>query len=460
MPNSTWMDDLADLLKPEDPANVASAFSGMRGSVPIYAALYSKDASGPQELAFEARNNAQSQALRDAQYAALQKRQGLAAIPDEALRKAVAARMSEEERYPPALATRRADYAPQPRHEMRQYADGGAVRPDFTQPDMADGGAFIPDQEYQKGGGVKKSLQQMAEELLGKGIKTADTPDLARRSLFGLKAQPALDLPLARIEDIQKDLAKAPAITEKSVTIDPGQGAAKSTLKSLTETPMSRRAVMQTAAGQVLRHAIPGLNEALPTPDLAGLVESAAKVAPAALTADMIPAFIMTAMRQGMSKDDAIRATMDQFKLKQPNPMSDMFTMDPSHPVIDPGTGKPVPHFFQLDTLYDTLKDPMFAAADKEFIEPLRPSMALNNLLSPAQIDLATPPLKLRGALRQMRDADPERYRQLINQAKDYSTSTGESAIESGMMTPKNLERFMRGLDENPKYRPEHLWTE
>jgi len=131
MPNSAWMDDLVNLLKPEDPANVASAFAGMRGSVPIYAALYSKDASGPQELAFEARNNAQSQALRDAQYAALQKKQGLAAIPDEALRRAVAARMSQEEQYPPALATRRADFAPQPRHEMRPYQKGGAVKGGF-----------------------------------------------------------------------------------------------------------------------------------------------------------------------------------------------------------------------------------------------------------------------------------------------------------------------------------------
>ena len=50
------------------------------------------------------------------------------------------------------------------------------------------------------------------------------------------------------MDDIQKDLAKAPAITEKSVTIDPGQGAAKSTLKSLTETPMSRRAVFWAIA--------------------------------------------------------------------------------------------------------------------------------------------------------------------------------------------------------------------
>lgn len=716
------MDDLAELLKTMEPADVASMFAGARGSVPIYAGLYSKDASGPEELAFEARNRATSTAQRDAQYAAQMKAKGLAAIPDDALRKAVAARMQQEEQYPPALATRRADFAPQPRHEMRAFADGGGVHTDFTQPDMADGGSLIPDREYQKGGvvrsvisgvakgaktatkapaaakqisrdlmpsslsieklaeslgvnvkeapnvlsrrestknlreflkpsavqhrvfhgsnvpegivedsqfahyepdqsdihwlatdpnfadqytykymeypgeqgaifpahiqlknpieipfdlnkritpevwkfaedlgfsrsdfkewllendiekpkqawriidspqfreaamdrgydgirapeagsetfgvfdrnriksqfnegtydtktpdigkkeggsvemrpfnkggGVKKTLQQMADELLLRGVKTADKPDLARRSLFGLKAQPALDLPLARIEDIQKDvtkdmgkdLAKAPTVSEKSVEVNPATGSVKSTLQSVANAPMSRRAVLQTAAGQALRHAVPGLNDMLPgVGDVAKIIEP---VAPASASVDMIPAFIMNAMRQGMSKDEAIKATMERFKLSQPHPMSDSFVMDPSHPVVDPMTGKPVPHSFQLDTLYDTLDDPMMAAADKEFIEPLRPSMALNNLLSPAQIDLSTPPLKMRGALRQMREADPERYRQLINQAKDYSTSTGEQAIESGMMTPRDLERFMRGVDENPKYRPEHLWNE
>ena len=142
MPNN-WTDDLANLLKPEDPANVASAFSGMRGSVPIYAALYSKDASGPDELAFEARNTAQSQAQRDMQHAALQKKQGLAAIPDEALRKAVAARMSEEERYPPALATRRADFAPQPRHEAKPFASGGTAKKTSSTYDPADPWSYL-----------------------------------------------------------------------------------------------------------------------------------------------------------------------------------------------------------------------------------------------------------------------------------------------------------------------------
>ena len=314
---SNWMDDLAELLKPEDPANVASAFTGVRGSVPVYAALYSKDASGPDELAFEARNRAASEAQRGAQYAAQMKAKGLAAIPEEALRKAVAARMAQEEQYPPALATRRADYVPQPRHEMRAFADGGGVHDDFTQPDFADGGALIPDREYAGGGGVRKTLQQMADELLLKGVKTADKPDLARRSLFGLRPQPALDLPLARMDDISKDvakdmgkdLAKAPMVTNKSVEVNPATGSVKSTLQSVANTPMSRRAVLQTAAGQALRHAVPGLNEALPTPDILGeigKIVDVAKPAQAAAPAFTNPIAIIMHMRKNGATEEEI----------------------------------------------------------------------------------------------------------------------------------------------------------
>jgi hypothetical protein len=284
------MDDLAEMLKTMEPADVASMFAGARGSVPIYSALYSKDASGPDELAFEARNRATSTAQRDAAAHAAMQQQSLQRIPDEALRKAVAARMREEAQYPPALATRRADFAPQPRHEMRAF---------------------------NKGGGVKKTLQEMADSLLLRGVKTADKPNLARRLLFGLKAQPALDLPLARIDDIEKsltkdmgkDLAKAPAITEKTVTVDPGKGAAKSTLKSISETPMSRRSVLSAAAGQVLRGALPGVGDAVPTPDLLGEIAKIVDVAKpmqAAAPAFTNPIAIIMHMRKSGASEEEI----------------------------------------------------------------------------------------------------------------------------------------------------------
>jgi hypothetical protein len=393
------MDDLVNLLKPEDPANVAAAFSGMRGSVPIYAALYSKDASGPQELAFEARNNAMSQAQRDAQYAALQKKQGLAAIPDEALRRAVAARMSQEEQYPPALATRRADYAPQPRHEMRPY---------------------------QKGGSVRKTLAEMAQELMSKGVKTADTPDLARRSLFGLKAQPKLDLPLARMDDIQKDLAKAPAITEKSVTIDPGQGAAKSTLQSLVETPMSRRAVMQTAAGQVLRHAIPGLNEALPTPDILGEIAKIADVAkPVQATAALpvtLESILAGAIGQGVKKKEAVDLAKSQF----PGYDSDQI----------------------IDT-YKVLKNPYKNVnLDEDVIDMFEMSRPAENMKMFTGAPSDSPLFAMRPYMRALKQASPKVYDTAKAYSKDTAMDSVEGMLHSGLL--RNEDEVARYLRNDP----------
>jgi hypothetical protein len=68
--------------------------------------------------------------------------------------------------------------------------------------------------------------------------------------------------------------------------------------------------------------------------------------------------------------------------------------------------------------------------------------------------------MKLRDTLRQIRGVDPTRYQQLLDQARDYSLSTGETTLQSGMMTPENLEKYMRGELKTPVYQPEHLWNE
>jgi len=100
--------------------------------------------------------------------------------------------------------------APEDGFETFGVFDVNRIKSQFNQgtydtktPDIGkkEGGAVIPPQGFQKGGSAKKTVQQMADELLMKGTKVADKPDLARRSLFGLKAQPAMDFPLARIDD-------------------------------------------------------------------------------------------------------------------------------------------------------------------------------------------------------------------------------------------------------------------
>jgi hypothetical protein len=658
------MDDLAAMLKTMEPADVASMFAGARGSVPIYSGLYSKDASGPDELAFEARNRATSTAQRDAAASAAMQQRALEQIPEDALRKAVAARMREEAQYPPALATRRADFVPQPRHEMRAFDKGGVVRsaiagvakgaktaakapaaakqisrdlmpsslsieklaeslgvnvkeapnvlsrrestknlreflkpsavqhrvfhgsnnpegivedsqfahydPDqsdthwlATDPDFADQytakymespgeqGAIFPAhiqlknpidipfdmnkritpevwkfaedlgfsksdfkewllendiekpkqawriidspqfreaamargydgirapeagsetfgvfdrnriksqfnegtydtktpdigkkeggsvemRAFNKGGGVRKTLQEMADSLLLRGVKTADKPDLARRSLFGLKAQPALDLPLARIDDIEKslskdmgrDLAKAPAITEKTVTVDPGKGAAKSTLQSLVETPMSRRAVLSAAAGQVLRHALPGVGDAVPTPDILGEIAKIVDVAkPAQAAAAALPVTLESvlagAIGQGIKQKEAVQLARLQF------------------PDYEPGLVKDI---------YKTLKDPYknvdLDGDDADLADLLDTSRPAENMKLFTGAPSDSPLYAMRPYMRALKQASPTVYDTAKAYSKDTAMDSVEGMAQSGLLRNEDeIARFLR----------------
>jgi hypothetical protein len=110
-------------------------------------------------------------------------------------------------------------------------------------------------------------------------------------------------------KDMGKDLAKAPTVSEKSVEVNPATGSVKSTLQSVANAPMSRRAVLQTAAGQVLRHAVPGLNEAVPTPDILGEIAKIADVAKpmqAAAPAFTNPIAIIMHMRKSGASEEEI----------------------------------------------------------------------------------------------------------------------------------------------------------
>jgi hypothetical protein len=413
------MDDLAEMLKTMEPADVATMFAGARGSVPIYSGLYSKDASGPDELAFEARNRATSTAQRDAAASAAMQQQALQQIPEEALRKAVAARMREESQYPPALATRRADFVPQPRHEMR----AAPVAP--VQQRRA----------FNKGGGVKKTLQQMADSLLLRGVKTADKPDLARRSLFGLKAQPALDLPLARIDDIEKsltkdmgkDLAKAPAITEKTVTVDPGKGAAKSTLQSISETPMSRRAVLSAAAGQVLRGLLPGVGDVVPTPDILSEIAKIVDVAkPVQAAAAALPVTLESvlagAIGQGIKQKEAVQLARLQF------------------PDYEPGVVKDI---------YKTLKDPYknvdLDGDDADLADLLDTSRPAENMKMFTGAPSESPLYAMRPYMRALKQASPTVYDTAKAYSKDTAMDSVEGMAQSGLLRNEDeIARFLR----------------
>ena len=309
-----------DFLQGLDPIDAATLLAGLRNSVPL-GMLFRSGELGPDEMTDLNRRRGPPSApnpptvdqpsyesmafnmqYRDPRIFGIHpdkpsiSNQMLRAMMDEYNRQA-------SDPYSPTTATRRRDFEEAPMSaqqymsaapKKKKFANGGAI--DFSIPDMQDGGRFIPDpQPYNKGGGVKKTLDQMMAEMAQKSVKVADKPDLARRGFLGLGK--ASDFPLAKMD---KDMFKnAPAITEKTVTVDPGKGAAKSTLKSISETPMSRREVLQSAAGQVMRGVLPELG------GLGNVAKVAESVAPQAYEASAIPGLMAALMRTGMSPDEA-----------------------------------------------------------------------------------------------------------------------------------------------------------
>lgn len=310
---SNILDELAQSL---DPMDAATLFAGLRNTVPL-SMLFRHGELGPDEMTeLNARRGPATMpappTIDPAESNRRAKMDFEMQYPDPRIRELLIAEMLKQARdpYSPTTATRRKDFEEAPmsaQHYMsaapkkKKFANGGAI--DFSTPDMADGGRFIPDaQPFNKGGSAKKTLDQMMAEMAQKGVKVADKPDLARRGFLGLGK--ASDFPLAKmdtktLEKMQSDLKGAPAITEKSVTVDPGKGAAKSTLKSISETPMSRREVLQSAAGQVMRGVLPDMG------GLGNVAKVAETVAPQAYEASAIPGLMAALMRTGMSPDEA-----------------------------------------------------------------------------------------------------------------------------------------------------------
>lgn len=443
---AAWYEDFAKAMDPQ-PADVATLFAGARAAIPVYALMGATGLNEGEDAELLKRlgplpkpsmpqlseDDQQSRMIADFE------RQ----FPTPELRRAALQHMravKANKAYDPGTATRRVDFMP---HNAETYAgpEMRATPPKARNTDLMR--APVPKRAFAGGGSAKKTVQQMADELLMKGTKVADKPNLARRSLFGLKAQPAMDFPLAKIDDkaltkLEKEFGKegkAPTLTEKTTTVSPDAGATKSTLKSITETPVSRRTVLKSAAGQAMQGVLP--QGVLPTPSVAGLVESAA---PAAISADMMPGLVMAAIKQGMPKKEAIEFVQSQLSGAKPTK------------AFDPSGNE-----FQIERMYEHLTDPEYAPNDWEFFGPMRPSGALNVMLGTP--DSNVPPMQLRGALRQIKEADPQRYRQMMNSAKDFSMGSYETTLESGMMTPKDLEKYARGEHAEPKYRPENLWN-
>ena len=376
---ASWYEDLAKSIDLQ-PADVATMFAGARATVPTYMGLYAGDLNANEDEELLRRRGPLPASPLPPPSAKEQQQQMIEEFerqfPTPELRAAAIRHMRAVragKAYDPGTATRRVDFLPEARHEMRPIAAKS---------------------KYAGGGKVKKTVQQMADELLVKGTKLADKPDLARRSLFGLKSQPLMEMPVAKLDDkamarMEKQYAKegaAPTVTEKTTTVSPDAGATKSTLKSITETPVSRRTVLKSAAGQALQGVLP--QGMMPTPSVAGLVESAAEVAaPATASATNfgIPGMIAAGLREGMSEEDILQMIMGTYRTASPQ---------------------------RVERTIGSIKDP----SSLMFEEPVGPGRALTEM-----IGVEGSPMSSRSALRYMQKIDPAKYDELLNTARDVS---------------------------------------
>jgi hypothetical protein len=418
-----------DFLQGLDPIDAATLLAGIRNSVPLGMMFRSGELNEGHDAELARRrgpaaapaaptidpveSNRRAQMEFEMQY------------PDPRIRELLIAEMLKESRnpYSATTATRRRDFEEAPMSaqqymsaapKKKKFANGGAI--DFTIPDMQDGGRFIPDpQPYNKGGGVKKTLDQMMAEMAQKGTKVADKPDLARRGFLGLGK--ASDFPLAKLdtkalEKMQSELKGAPTITEKSVTIDPGKGAAKSTLKSLSETPMTRREVLQTAAGQAMRGVLPDLGGLSAIGNVAKVAETAA--APTALPSSMIAPLLAQAAEQGMKLSDALKFV----RSKVPN----------------------ADELFELEETFRNYKNPSRIDYEDDL---LLPSDVMRDLLA-AQAKPSI--MAARPEMRAMRGLAPKKYEELKDASRDFSMQSIENALGRGVLRGEDeVEMFLRG---------------
>lgn len=396
-----------------DPTDLAM-FASPRASVPLMSLLYSKEANAGQDYDRFTQQRAYEQAMaerrRDAavqRAIALRQQQELdARVPPEVQR------WYMNSRYDPGTATRRVDYEQPP---ARNFGSPGAEM-------------RAAPRRFQKGGSARKTLQQMMDELLVRGAKTAtkDAPDIGRRALFGLR--PQQDFPLAKIHPdiekaaesrITKALKDAPQVTEKSVEVNPAKGSIKSTLQSVAGTPLSRRTVLSATAGQALRHMIPGLDSLAPgVGDIAKVADTVAKAAAPAFTMEMVPALIGEAIRKGMSEKQAVAHVRS---------------------LVPAAEDK-----FELDDLYQLYKNPETFNAEDDL---LRPGDVMRGYLGGAE---EAPLMSMRPQIREMKQRAPGVYGDLKQYSRDISGSSIENAFDNGVIrSDEEAEMFMRN---DPKF--------
>ena len=410
MPNDL-LKTIGDYLNPEDVLTLAGPLAGFKPTAGITAALYapSLNENEAEELdklramrppVAAPRETAQTPEMRDfvnrlryEQFVGdLRKQYGqhadlmLQGIIKQALQdEEQQARMTGPRAKPPAPPAARHE-ATVPEGRFRRYAEGGMI--EHMTPDFSDGGRMIYTDSldsYAGGGGVKgKTVQQMADELLTKGLKT---PDLSRRGFMRLPdlggpKESKLPIPAKDMERYQ---------TEKT-TVDPLSGSVEKVVEKVAQTPMSRRQVLQGALAQAAQRVLPSV-AMQPVKDVASEV---AKTVMKPIPTPSIGGLVAQALKMGMDEDEIIRFVQSAMPKEDPEAIAD-----------------------DLYYLPGIMRDPYEYAEDMGDAPLMK---IFGQLVSPYQES----PMGLRRTMRDIRAIDPEKYNELKSVARDIKMSNLE----------------------------------
>ena len=317
----------------------------------------------------------------------------------------------------------------------KAVADMQDFRMRFPTPEMQK--AVIESMNHYAGGGLRKSVQEMAEELLKKGVKTEDKPDLGRRSLLGMSGyKPPQEFPMDLAKQINEEVikaGKAPQIVHNTTEVTPsGQ---KSILESLIQTPISRRQVVKSMASQAGQAMLPAplIHEA--TSLLPKVIEplsslqSAAPVANKMSVFEMLPGLIAKGIDQGLSGS----------KLED-------FVMENS--------GHPFDISHHIDSISQQMINPEIKGYHDFDIH--HPSEVLQGIIDPYGAMSPESIYSLRPTLRHMKEQSPERYHETMNNARDISMGQIEDLHGSYDIDPKALKAWREGKIDSDEFGSMH----
>lgn len=405
-----------------DPTDLA-LFGGLRASLPISALLYSKEANAGTDYERFAQQRAYEQLMAERQR-------------DEQIRRAIALREQQQldaripvaaqnwyinRNYDPNTATRRVDYERPP---VRNFGSPGTEM------------RAMP-KRYAKGGSARKTIQQMADELLARGTRTAakDAPDIGRRALFGLR--PQLDMPLAKIHpDIEKAtesrITKAlspgkpgePYISEEFAASLKAKGQWTPRDEKIFGPQLSRRALLTGAAGQAARRMIPGLDSLIPSvsdvvPELKGALRTVAGPDSTLSISEILPGLIAKHIKPTKSghwsgvDEGAVIKELGERGYSDPSQykglLNDYNFIDPESEMDWASLGalkRPFEH-------YQSIIDPRGEIAGR------------------TGFDQSRNPLSYRPAMRQMREANPDLYKETLDSARQLTNNDIETVLEN-----------------------------